>query len=173
MFGFLYVLLLDSSAMPVFLAHTCRHVSAYGLFGRRAHAPLSMWVHSYSTVRYTTNAACSWVLETFVCMLVIAFAVILSPFPLPTHPPLLHWDPTSPVSSFPGHDHWGGFVTHNNMMTISTPPVTKPPWYAAIPDLLWIPCACLTYKYEDDASKIPPNPVRAHICGLDLSHLLC
>ena len=30
------------------------------------------------------------------------------------------------------------FVTHKSMMTIPIPIVTKPPWYAAIPDLLCV-----------------------------------
>ena len=34
-------------SMLVFLAHTCGHVSVYGLLGGRAHALLRMWVHAY------------------------------------------------------------------------------------------------------------------------------
>jgi len=67
-----------------------------------------------------------WALISFsgiCCLLVIAFAVILSPFP-PPYPPLLPSDTTSPVSSFPDHDHWGGTPPLNHGRAAAKPTIS-------------------------------------------------
>jgi len=75
-------------------------MSAYGLLGGCAHALLSMWVRSYSSLRYAMNDGHWKVSVTFVGLFVIVFAVILSPFPLPmTSPTTL--GPNIPCVLFP------------------------------------------------------------------------
>jgi len=100
-------------AMLVFLAHTCEHVSAYGLLGGCAHVLLSMWVHAYF---YCAIYNERWALISFgyicvpACHCICGYTLNIPPphtlpyYPRTKHPPC----PLSPVSSFPGHDHWGG-----------------------------------------------------------------
>jgi len=52
------------------------------------------------------------------------------------------------------------FVTHKSMMTIPTPTLWTPHWYATIPDLLCVLAVPVLLKYDDDVSIIVPNPVR-------------
>jgi len=74
------------SQKTLVVAGTCGHVTACGLLGGCAQAPLNMWMRT-STVRYTTKAGRWLVSVTFMCLLVIAFSVILSPFTLPIPSP--------------------------------------------------------------------------------------
>jgi len=82
----------------------CGQVNAYELLGGCAHALLSMRVNAYFFSAICNERGHLLVLVTFVGLLVIAFAVILSLFPLPI-PSLTTFRPTSPVSSFPVEDH--------------------------------------------------------------------
>ena len=86
--------------------HLSSRIFAYGPLGGRVHTPLSLCMHAHcscaiysegvharfsacecmhiSFLRYVTNAGCWLVLETFVYLLILDLAVILSPvFPLP------------------------------------------------------------------------------------------
>ena len=70
----------------------------YTIIGGCVHVLLSMWVNTYFFCAIYNE---HWALISFsgiCCLLVIAFAVILSPFPLPVPSPTT-LDTTSPVSS--------------------------------------------------------------------------
>ena len=54
-------------------------------------------------------------------------------------------------------------VTHKSLMTIPTPTMRTPTWYATIPDLLCVLHVPVLLKWDDDVSTIPPNPVRQSI----------
>jgi len=77
--------------------HTCRHVSAYGLFGMRAHAPLSMWVHSYSLCDIQRTLRAHEFRRHLCACLSLLWRLYSHHSPSP-HPPILPWDQTSPVS---------------------------------------------------------------------------
>jgi len=86
--------------MLVFLAHTCGHVSAYGLLGGRAHALLSMWVHAYF---YCAIYNKLWALISFsdicvpACYGICDYTLtILLPHTLPYYPRTQH--PPCPLS---------------------------------------------------------------------------
>jgi len=102
------------------IAGACAHWSASGPIGRCAHALLNMWVHAYFCNMQRTLGT-ELVSVTFVGLLVIiiAFAVILSPFslPMPSHTTLRQ---TFPVSSFPVEDHWVGLPPSMMMIAFIT-----------------------------------------------------
>jgi len=52
------------------------------------------------------------------------------------------------------------FVTHKSMMTMTTPTLWTPHWYATVPYLLCVLAVPVLLKYDDDVSTIAPNPVR-------------
>jgi hypothetical protein len=94
-------------AMLVFFAHTCRHVSAYGLLGGRAHALLSMWVHAYF---YCAIYNKRWALISFVdiclpaCHFICGYTLTIPhPHTLPYYPRTQHRPcPFSQATTFGG-----------------------------------------------------------------------
>ena len=94
----------------------CMHILECVRADRWVYTRASKHVGTCVLLRYATNARYCLVSVTFVGLLVIiiVFAVILSPFPLPIPSPTT-FGPTSPVSSFQVEDHLVGTPTldHN------------------------------------------------------------
>jgi len=126
-------------------------------------------------LRYATNAGYLLVSVTFVGLLVIiiAFVVILSPFPLPILSPTT-LGPTSPASSFPVEDHLVGTSTlDHNRRVVAKPTIDVRQRQICLSACSPLPVPCATknshlvsYTHTTLArnhTSLPPPP-RTHPC---------